>query len=152
MPRGKSGQLNAERLRDLARAGAQMAVKQLRAELVAIERTFPELALSKSRRAVRRSIKQAAKKTTRMSVAARKAVSASSNVTTSVGSSSPPSVATARARSSVRLAIVSLEAPPGHDRNSQQREKRWRDVEGRDDERRRVVVLRSDRTAAERRL
>jgi len=75
MPRGKSGQLNAERLRDLARAGAQMAVKQLRAELVAIERTFPELALSKSRRAVRRSIKQAARGTTRMSAAARKAVS-----------------------------------------------------------------------------
>ena len=75
MPRGKSGHLNAEKLRDLARAGAQMAVKQLRAELIAIERTFPELALSKSRRAVRRSIKQAARRTTRMSAAARKAVS-----------------------------------------------------------------------------
>jgi hypothetical protein len=75
MPRKKSVRLNAERLRDLARAGAQMAVKQLRAEIVAIERTFPELALSKSRRAVRRSIKQAARKTTRMSAAARKAVS-----------------------------------------------------------------------------
>ena len=75
MPRGKTGRLNAERLRDLARAGAQMAVNHLRAEIVAIERTFPELALSKSRRAVRRSIKQAARRTSRMSAAARKAVS-----------------------------------------------------------------------------
>ena len=75
MARGKVGQLNAERLRELARAGAEQAVKQLRAEIVAIERTFPELALSKRRRALRRSIDQAARRTTRMSAAARKAVS-----------------------------------------------------------------------------
>jgi hypothetical protein len=74
MARGK-GSLNAERLRELARAGAEQAVKQLRAEIVAIERTFPELALSKRRRALRRSIDQAARRTTRMSAAARKAVS-----------------------------------------------------------------------------
>jgi hypothetical protein len=75
MPRGKAGQLNPEKLRELARAGAQQAVKQLRAEIVAIERTFPELSLSKGRRVLRRSIKQAARRTTRMSAAARKAVS-----------------------------------------------------------------------------
>jgi hypothetical protein len=74
MPR-KAGQLNPEKLRELARAGAQQAVKQLRAEIVAIERTFPELSLSKGRRVLRRSIKQAARRTTRMSAAARKAVS-----------------------------------------------------------------------------
>jgi hypothetical protein len=75
MARGKVSQLNAERLRELARAGAEQAVKQLRAEIVAIERTFPELALSKRRRALRRSIDQAARRTSRMSAAARKAVS-----------------------------------------------------------------------------
>ena len=75
MARAKSGQLNAERLRELARAGAEQAVKQLRAEIVAIERTFPELALAKRRRAIRRSIDLAARQTTRMSAAARKAVS-----------------------------------------------------------------------------
>ena len=74
MARGKDG-LNPERLRELARAGAEQAVKQLRAEIVAIERTFPELALTKRRRAIRRSIDQAARQTTRMSAAARKAVS-----------------------------------------------------------------------------
>ena len=75
MAKGKGSYLNAERLRELARAGAEQAVKQLRAEIVAIERTFPELALSKRRRALRRSIDQAARRTTRMSAAARKAVS-----------------------------------------------------------------------------
>ena len=75
MARGKPGQLNPEKLRELARAGAQQAVKQLRAEIVAIERTFPELSLSKGRRVLRRSITQAARRTTRMSAAARKAVS-----------------------------------------------------------------------------
>ena len=49
MAKAKGGQLNAERLR--------------------------ELALSKQRRALRRSIDQAARQTTRMSAAARKAVS-----------------------------------------------------------------------------
>jgi hypothetical protein len=75
MARGKAGQLNPERLRELARAGAEQAVKQLRAEIIAIERTFPELSLTKGRRALRRSITRAARKTSRMSAAARKAVS-----------------------------------------------------------------------------
>jgi hypothetical protein len=75
MARAKGNQLNPERLRELARAGAEQAVKQLRAEIIALERTFPELALSKRRRALRRSIDHAAKQTSRMSTAARKAVS-----------------------------------------------------------------------------
>jgi hypothetical protein len=50
-------------------------LKQLRAEVIAIERTFPELALPRARRAVRRGIGQAKANTRRMSAAARKAVS-----------------------------------------------------------------------------
>jgi len=41
--------LSADKLRDLARRGAQEAVRQLRAEIVAIERTFPELKLPEGR-------------------------------------------------------------------------------------------------------
>jgi hypothetical protein len=67
--------LSPERLRELARVGAESALKQLRAEIIAIERTFPELALPKRRRALRQSIKQAGTRTRRMSAAARKAVS-----------------------------------------------------------------------------
>jgi hypothetical protein len=67
--------LSSERLRELARVGAESALKQLRAEIIAIERTFPELALPKRRRALRQSIKQAGTRTRRMSAAARKAVS-----------------------------------------------------------------------------
>ena len=68
--------LSAERLRELARAGAEQAVKQLRAEIIAIERTFPELKLPQARRALRKSVGQVTRRTRRMSVAARKAVSA----------------------------------------------------------------------------
>lgn len=68
--------LNADRLRELARVGAEVTVKRLRAEITAIERTFPELALPRRRRALRRSLKQATTRTRRMSAAARKAVSA----------------------------------------------------------------------------
>lgn len=67
--------LTTERLKELARAGAETALKQLRAEIIAIERTFPELKLPTSG-AVRRSVVQATKRTRRMSAAARKAVSA----------------------------------------------------------------------------
>ena len=52
MPKG-SGGLSAERLRELARGGAEAMLKQLRAEIIAIERTFPELAIPQKRRAVR---------------------------------------------------------------------------------------------------
>jgi hypothetical protein len=73
MPRA-ANKLSADRLRELARTGASEALKQLRAEVIAIERTFPELALP-TRKAVRRSLKEAAAGTQRMSAAARKAVS-----------------------------------------------------------------------------
>ncbi|HKA00181.1 MAG TPA: hypothetical protein VKE70_26905 [Candidatus Solibacter sp.] len=68
-------ELNAQKLREYARAGAEAALKELRAEIIAIERTFPELTLRKRRRAVRQSVKRAADRTTAWSAAARKAVS-----------------------------------------------------------------------------
>ena len=67
--------LSVEKLKELARAGAEDALKRLRAEIVAIERTFPELALPQRRRAAKVAIKEARKNTRRMSTAARKAVS-----------------------------------------------------------------------------
>ena len=67
--------LNAEKLRELARAGADVTLKRLRAEIIAIERTFPELALPRRRRAARKAVKQATNRTRRMSAAARKAIS-----------------------------------------------------------------------------
>jgi hypothetical protein len=69
------GSLSPERLRELARTGAEAMLNRLRAEIIAIERTFPELALPKRRRALRRSVKQATNRTRHMSAAARKAVS-----------------------------------------------------------------------------
>src|SRR5262245_53128050 len=68
--------MQRDQLLKLAGAGAETMVKQLRAEIVAIERTFPELALAPQRRAVRRAIATAETKTRRMSAAARRAVSA----------------------------------------------------------------------------
>jgi hypothetical protein len=44
-------------------------------EIVAIERTFPELALPRRRRQLRRAVEQAQKRTRTMSAGARKAVS-----------------------------------------------------------------------------
>jgi hypothetical protein len=67
--------LTAEKLRELARAGAEVTLKRLRAEIVALERTFPELALPRRRRAARTAVKQVANRTRKMSAAARKAVS-----------------------------------------------------------------------------
>jgi hypothetical protein len=75
MPGRRAGGLSPEGLRELARSGAEIALKHLRAEIIAIERTFPELALPKGRRALRRSVQQATNRTYRMSAAARKAVS-----------------------------------------------------------------------------
>ena len=74
MPR-TAMRLSAEKLRELARAGAGDALRPLRAEIVAIERTFPELALPKRRRALRRSLKEASSNTRRMSAAARRTIS-----------------------------------------------------------------------------
>jgi hypothetical protein len=76
MPRIPKSGLTAARLRELARAGADVTLNRLRAEIIAIERTFPELRLPERRRAVRRSLKQAGRRTRTLSAAARKAVSA----------------------------------------------------------------------------
>ena len=74
MPKGTSG-LSAERLRELARGGAEAVLKQLRAEIIAIERTFPELALSSKRHAVRKAFEKARKRVRSMTEAEKKAVS-----------------------------------------------------------------------------
>lgn len=74
MARPSTG-LSADRIREWAKAGAEAALKQLRAEIIAIERTFPELALPQKRRAVGRSIKKAEKRARTMSAAARRAIS-----------------------------------------------------------------------------
>ena len=71
----KTQGLNAERVRELAREGAEKLLRQLRAEIVAVERTFPELKLPQRRREVRDVVGQAQKRTRAMSAAARKAVS-----------------------------------------------------------------------------
>ena len=68
--------LGTERLRELARTGAETVLKQLRAEIIAIERTFPELALPAKRRVARETIDKARTRGRTMSAAARKAVSA----------------------------------------------------------------------------
>ena len=76
MTREATNRLSAARIRELARTGAEEALKRLRAEVIAIERTFPELALARKRRAVRRSLAEATDRTRRVSAAARKAISA----------------------------------------------------------------------------
>ena len=76
MRRKPGGNVSPEKLRELARSGADIALKRLRAEIVAIERTFPELALPRRRRALRRSVQEATTRTYQMSDAARKAVAA----------------------------------------------------------------------------
>lgn len=76
MARAATGGLSMERLRELARAGAEVTLHRLRAEIAAIERTFPELA-SPTRRQVAAQAATATvkRRTRRMSAAARKAVS-----------------------------------------------------------------------------
>lgn len=74
VPRGTGG-LTAERIRELARSSAEHVLKQLRAEIVAIERTFPELAIPQKRRAVRQALETARKRVRTMTDAERKAVS-----------------------------------------------------------------------------
>ena len=74
VPKGTS-RLSAERLRELARSGAEVVLKQLRAEIIAIERTFPELALANKRRAVRQAFAKARKRVRTMTEAEKKAVS-----------------------------------------------------------------------------
>ena len=72
MPRTPGKGLTFEKLRELARAGAEEALKRLRGEISAIERTFPELATGEQRRAAVKEVKAG---TRRMSAAAKKAVS-----------------------------------------------------------------------------
>jgi hypothetical protein len=72
----KVSALSADRLRELARAGAATVIKELRAEIIAIERTLPELALPSKRRAVAQSVRRVEQRASQMSAAARKAVSA----------------------------------------------------------------------------
>jgi len=72
----KMPNLTADRLRELARTGAEVTLNQLRAEIIAIERAFPELRLPPARRALRRAYKEARTRTRAMSAEARKAVSA----------------------------------------------------------------------------
>jgi hypothetical protein len=74
VPKGSSG-LSAARLRDLARRGAETVLNQLRAEVIAIERTFPELALPAKRRAVSKAFQSARRRVRTMTAAEKKAVS-----------------------------------------------------------------------------
>ena len=74
MAKTRSG-LSAERVRELATEGAEKLLRQLRAEIVAIEPTFPELALPRRRRQVRQAVGHARKRTRTMSAGAKKAVS-----------------------------------------------------------------------------
>ena len=67
--------LSAERLRELARTGAASALKELRAEIIALERTFPELALKKGRQKLRQSVATVRRRTRTLSAAARKSIS-----------------------------------------------------------------------------
>lgn len=70
-----SSGLNAEKLGELARVGAGVVLKRLRAEIVAIERTFPELKPRRGRRAIRQGVKATTRRTRKISAAARKTVS-----------------------------------------------------------------------------
>ena len=76
MPNDRKSFLTSDRLRELARTGADVTLKRLRAEIIAIERTFPELRLPQRRRAIRETVRQASGRTRAMSAGARKAVSA----------------------------------------------------------------------------
>jgi hypothetical protein len=76
MPKTQITSLTPDRLRELAQTGADVVLNRLRAEIIAIERAFPELALPRRRRAIRRSLKHVAKRSRTMSATARKAVSA----------------------------------------------------------------------------
>ena len=71
----KTTRLDGERLRELARIGAEVTLRRLRAEIVAIERAFPELKLPARRRQMRRALRRASTRTRTMSAEARRAVS-----------------------------------------------------------------------------
>ena len=71
----KAQRLSAERIRQLARASAERLLEELRAEVTAIERTFPELSGSRRAKTVQRVTKAVRKRAGTMSAAARKAAS-----------------------------------------------------------------------------
>jgi hypothetical protein len=71
----RSAGLSAERVRELARSSAESLLNRLRAEVIAIERTFPELALPQKRHAAVKSAKSARKRARALTTEARKAVS-----------------------------------------------------------------------------
>jgi hypothetical protein len=76
MAQTTNGSLSAERLRELARAGAEVTLNRLRAEIAALEGAFPELAGRAGRRTkALESAPTAKRRRRRMSSAARKAVS-----------------------------------------------------------------------------
>jgi hypothetical protein len=59
----------------LARTGAEATLKELRAEVLAIERAFPDLATGRQRKLVEQALKPVRKRRRHMSAAARSAVS-----------------------------------------------------------------------------
>lgn len=71
----RAGGFSGEKMREFARMGAEAALRQLRAEIIAIERTFPELALPRRRHAAKKAMREVSKRARTMSAAARKAVS-----------------------------------------------------------------------------
>jgi hypothetical protein len=75
MPRTANGSLSVERIRELARAGAEVALNRLKAEIAAIEKTFPELATPAGRRSTVAAARSTSRRARRMSASARKAVS-----------------------------------------------------------------------------
>jgi hypothetical protein len=78
MPNVSKG-LSAERVGQLPVSGAASLLAalptSLRAQIIAIDRTFPELALARRRRAIRQSVQKAERRGRKMSAAARKEVS-----------------------------------------------------------------------------
>lgn len=65
--------LRADKMREYAVRGAEAALNQLRAEITAIEKAFPEIA--RGGRAVRQAVQKGGRRTRQMSAGARKAVS-----------------------------------------------------------------------------
>jgi hypothetical protein len=59
----------------MAQTTAAAILKELRAEIIAIERTFPELAIPQKRRALQQAVRAARTRVRKMTEAERKAVS-----------------------------------------------------------------------------
>lgn len=68
--------LTVQQLKEYARDRAAATLKRLRADVIAIERTFPEFALPNPHKTLRSSVNRNRKQSRKMSRAARKAVSA----------------------------------------------------------------------------